>query len=255
MIFPGRLIRIGEQDGTVIDAIVTRLAEQGYRLETPPNGYDRTLASLVKLFQSQHLDADGRPLLADGVVGPLSWGALFGATAIVAAGDGIASAALAVAISQIGQMEDPVGSNRGPMVDRYLASVGLDPGLFWCMAFVHFCFQTAAADRGIPSPFPKTGGCLDAWNRVKRNAPGRIVTKAEGIADPARIKPGLVFILDHGGGLGHTGFVRSIIGGALHTVEGNSNPDGSRNGIGVFDIKRRKITDAELKGFLDFTRH
>ncbi|OYY90695.1 MAG: hypothetical protein B7Y45_06935 [Sphingomonas sp. 28-66-16] len=150
-------------------------------------------------------------------------------------------------------MEVPLGSNRGPMVDKYLASVGLSPGLFWCMAFVHFCFKQAADTRGIANPFPKTGGVLAAWNKVKSASPARIVTAAQALADPARVKPGFVFILDHGGGLGHTGFVKEIQGGALRTVEGNSNPDGSRNGIGVFEINRRKLTEPHLKGFLDFT--
>ena len=44
------------------------------------------------------------------------------------------------------------------------------------------------------------------------------------------------------------------IGGALRTVEGNSNPTGSSNGIGVFELNRRNVMNADLKGFLDFTR-
>jgi hypothetical protein len=73
------------------------------------------------------------------------------------------------------------------------------------------------------------------------------------LANPALVKPGMVFILDHGSGLGHTGFVRQSVAGALITVEGNTNNDGTSNGIGVFELKRRKIIDASLKGFLDFT--
>lgn len=63
----------------------------------------------------------------------------------------------------------------------------------------------------------------------------------------------MVFILDHGGGLGHTGFVGQSLNGALVTIEGNTNNDGFNNGIGVFELKRRKIIDTLLKGFLNFT--
>jgi NAD(P)-dependent dehydrogenase (short-subunit alcohol dehydrogenase family) len=40
---------------------------------------------------------------------------------------------------------------------------------------------------------------------------------------------------------------------ALKTVEGNTNPTGSSNGLGVFELNRRKVMDPTLKGFLDFT--
>ena len=52
----------------------------------------------------------------------------------------LAAAALRYAQSQVGQREQPKGSNRGPMVDKYLASVGLQPGYAWCQAFVYWCY-------------------------------------------------------------------------------------------------------------------
>lgn len=254
MKYPGRIIKIGESDALIVSAIIAQLAKFGYSATPPSVAYDKGLASLVKLFQSQQVDAAGRPLVVDGTVGPLTWDALFGPPAAAApAAASIADAALLKAIAEINVMESPVGSNDGPRVRQFLASVGLPPGNFWCMAFVHWCFQEAAKDAGIVNPFPKTGGCLNAWNLVKRGSPKRIVSAAAAIANPALVKPGFVFILDHGGGFGHTGFVRDTTGGALRTMEGNSNPNGSRNGIGVFDLNRRKVTERELKGFLDFT--
>ena len=250
MNYPGRIIRRGEADGAVVRAIVARLDALGYRRDGADDAYDAALASVVKLFQSQHFDANRMPLKVDGTVGPMTWGALFG-SALIDRATGIAGAALAKAVTQIGVMEVPPGSNRGPEVDAYLASVGVPPGNYWCMAFVHWCFHQAA--NGGANPFPRTAGCIDAWNRVKKAMPDRILTKAQAIVDPALVRPGMVFILDHGGGLGHTGFVRHLSGGALATVEGNSNPNGSSNGIGVFGLNRRKIVDRELKGFLDFT--
>jgi hypothetical protein len=207
----------------------------------------------VRLFQSQNVDASGRPLGIDGEVGPFSWGALFGAMAITILPTGLAGAALGIAASQVGVMEDPLGSNRGREVDAYLDSVNCPRGSFWCMGFVHWCFMKAAEEKGVANPFPKTAGCLDAWNRVGRAQPARRITAQQALANPGLVRPGLVFILDFGGGAGHTGFVKQSLGGALRTIEGNSNDGGSRNGLGVFDLNRRKVTDRQLKGFLDFT--
>lgn len=152
-------------------------------------------------------------------------------------------------------MENPLGSNRGVMVDLYQTTTGLKlppgkgHGYFWCMAFVYWCFKQA----GGTTAFPKTAGCLDAWSKVKNKSPNKIITRAAALANPTLVKPGMVFILDFGGGAGHTGFVRQSAGGALKTVEGNTNSNGSSNGLGVFELNRRKIIDKSLKGFLDFT--
>jgi hypothetical protein len=252
MNYPGRLIKVGEADKNIVRAIASALAARGYPSTSPAGVYDEAFKALVKQFQSQNVDESGRPLEVDGKVGSMTWGALFGAPEIAATATGIALAALGTAVSQLGVMEVPLGSNRGPMVDQYLRAAGAAPGNYWCMAFVYWCFAQAASATGIANPFPKTAGCLDAWARVRKSQPSRIVSRAAAFADPSLVRPGQVFILDHGGGLGHTGFVRQSFGGPFRTVEGNSNPTGSRNGLGVYELNRRKIADPSLKGFIDF---
>lgn len=138
--------------------------------------------------------------------------------------------ALKVAISQLGVQEEPKGSNRGPQVDRYLASVGLGPGYSWCMAFVYWCFREA----GVASALLTTGGVLRQWNE----RPKLRVTKP---------RPGDIFIMDYGKGLGHTGIVERVEGDQIHTIEGNTNDEGSREG---FEVCRRVRPIAKCKGFL-----
>jgi peptidoglycan hydrolase-like protein with peptidoglycan-binding domain len=253
MDYPGKVQKIGRADPDAVRAIVLRLSQQGYPTQSPDGVYDTALAGVVSLFQSQHVDAARRPLKVDGQVGPLTWGALFDVEPAAPAATGLAGAALEIASTQVGVMEHPPGSNAGPQVNAYLASVGVSPGHFWCAAFVNWCFQQAAHENGFDNTFPVTAGCLDAWNHVKAATPRRILTAAAARADPSRVKPGLVFILDHGGGLGHTGFVAGQAGGALQTIEGNSNDNGSRNGVGVFALNRRSVMETDLKGFLDFS--
>lgn len=253
MQYPGHIVKLGEPDPAIVVALKQALSARGYQPASMAGVFDTDLKSLVSLFQSQNGDIEGRPLKADGIVGPLTWGTLFGAQSAAAAANSVASAALAVAIGEIGTLEVPLGSNRGPKVDIYQRTAGLHvpPGYFWCMAFVYYCFETASP--GAANPFPKTAGCLDAWNKVSAATPKRILSRARAIADPTLVRPGMVFILDFGNGYGHTGFIRSVTGGALRTVEGNSDPAGSNNGTGVFDLNRRSVMDAKLKGFIDFT--
>lgn len=253
MKYPNRIVKLGEADPAVIAAVRKQLAARGYAIPASSAGFDPTLKSLVKLFQSQNADVNGAPLKIDGELGPLSWGSLFGVKPVAAPSKSAAAAALATAIGEIGMMEVPPGSNSGPRVNQYLASTGLGGGFFWCMAFVHWCFREGAKGIGVANPFPKTAGCIDAWNRVKKATPGKLITKAQAQANPALVKPGAVFILDFGKGQGHTGIVKANSGGALVTIEGNSNPTGSSNGVGVFELNRRSVMSKDLRGFINFT--
>jgi hypothetical protein len=60
---------------------------------------------------------------------------------------------------------------------------------------------------------------------------------------------GDIFIMDFGGGKGHTGFVTQVIGDRIQTVEGNSNDEGSREG---FEVCRKPggRSISSCKGFL-----
>lgn len=143
-----------------------------------------------------------------------------------------------VAITQIGQEEVPRGSNWGtkdkPAVIHYLDSVGIDFPASWCMAFVYWCVNKA-----MPvNPLIHTGGVLRQWNEI--NPKHKHATPL----------PGDIFIMDHGHGLGHTGFVESIEGDVIHTIEGNTNDTGSREG---YEVCRRIRKTNTCKGFIRLT--
>jgi hypothetical protein len=146
--------------------------------------------------------------------------------------------ALKTAISQVGVKEDPLGSNAGPKVNEYLASVHLPPGNFWCAAFVYWCFQQAANKAGVHNPLFQTGSVLKQWSASSLN---RSYTP----------DPGDILILDYGGGHGHMTLIENVDGENLHTIEGNGSTDGSRNGTEVVRHIRH-IRDAKVKGFLRF---
>jgi hypothetical protein len=259
--FPGRILRRGERDAGVVRTLQAALAQAGYG-PFRDGAFDAAMTAAVRRFQAQHVDASGRALVIDGEVGSFTWAALFPQPlpTPASAPSTLMLQTLAIAGSQVGQMEAPPLSNRGPQVDAYLRAVGIDPehsssdGRNWCMAFVYWSFQTASRSLGDANPLPKSAGCLDHWNRAARVAGARRIPRAEAYADAALIKPGLVFILDLGAGHGHTGIVeRAMEGGRLVTIEGNTNNDGSRTGVGVFRLQRRKLSDKSLKGFVDYS--
>lgn len=135
-----------------------------------------------------------------------------------------------VAIGELGKEEKPHGSNWGPEVYKYLQSVGITFPASWCMAFVYWCFEKA----GGPLPY-RSGGVLNVWNHTdpefKKSKP----------------QPGDIFIQDHGKGLGHTGIVEKVEGLNIHTIEGNTNDTGSREG---YEVCRRVRTIKSCIGFI-----
>jgi hypothetical protein len=165
-----------------------------------------------------------------------------------AGGKTLAALALQVAQGQVGQCEKPIGSNSGPMIDEYLNAVGLHPGYAWCQAFMYWCYQQAAQQLKGANPVVKTGGALDCWHKT---AVQFKITQAEAVKSPALLNPGFQFILSLGNGAGHTGLIEKMEGTILHTIEGNSNNNGSREGYEVVRHQRH-ISDKLIVGFVRY---
>jgi hypothetical protein len=125
------------------------------------------------------------------------------------------------------------GDNRGQMVEHFLRSVSLPPGLPWCAAFVHHVGHSAHYDHLTKQsswPLPATGSCealarAARANGVLRDEPhvgdifllySRLQRRfihtgiVVGVQDEERV---------------HLRHVHSCV-----TVEGNTNNDGSANG-------------------------
>ncbi len=259
MRYPGRLIKQGEQDASVVRALKDQLnkalALQGKaRLDVNDSNFGPKVKQAVQLFQARHVDPEGRPLKPDGVVGAITWGALFGADSVPAAdeaSDAFLGAVLAVALAEEARKvrEVPPKSNRGPAVEAYLDSVDLRGGNAWCCAFTYWCFEQAARQQGRANPMVRTAGCLDHWNGAPDKGARRIV-KDDAINNPDLLHPGMVFIMDFGGGKGHTGFIVAVRGGMIDTVEGNTNISLGREGDGVYRLTR-KLSEIN-KGYIDY---
>lgn len=152
----------------------------------------------------------------------------------------LAEKAIEVATGCLSVRETPPKSNRGPEVDAYLRSVGLDPtaGHFpWCAAYVSWCVREAMLSFEGPAQFRFSASALGI---AERNP--HLVMKAPD-------ETPCIFVVDHGAGKGHCGFVAGLLpDGRLHSFEGNTNagpsaPEHDRDGDGVYERMDRRPED------------
>jgi hypothetical protein len=178
-----------------IEALVQRLTSP----TTPaPSGFDATLASASAVEGST-----ATPLTPAGAFLPPTVG--------LQPASGAGPAALAVAGLELGQGEEPPGSNDGARIGVYRSAVaGAYQGAPWCGYFVSW----AAAQAGAPIGFQGEGlgsvEGIEAWAR----ATGRLL--------PAGVQPQPGDLILYGGR--HIGIVESVNpDGSLTTIEGNHN--------------------------------
>ncbi|MGC3965294.1 MAG: CHAP domain-containing protein [Rhodocyclaceae bacterium] len=261
MQYPNHVVKVGEADAAIVKALKKQLNlmlvpgdDENLRLDPQDPNFGPKMKRAVKLFQARHVDNAGRPLKQDGEVGSLTWEALFGAQTVTASenASGLLAEVLKVAAAEEAKKvrEQPRNSNRGPQVDLYLRSVGLDPGYSWCCAFVYYCFEEAAKKLRRANPMVRTGGCLKHWQDAPKKGAARIAA-AQAFNNPALLRAGMIFIMDHGKGLGHTGLIESVSGGLLTTIEGNTDASLTREGGGVYRLVR-KVADIN-KGYIDYS--
>lgn len=136
-------------------------------------------------------------------------------------------------------VREATGQNDGPMVAYILSRVDMPEGLAWCGALVYTAFELAGVQ--LPGE-PRSYAWSPTWTASRviwRASDTRTRTQSE--AQPG---PGDVFSIwfSRLGRVGHVGIVRDWQGDDrfLLTIEGNTNPGGSRDGDGVYASRRLK---------------
>lgn len=167
----------------------------------------------------------------------------------------IARRALADALTpEVLSIRESGGNNRGRWVKAILQAVGLAQGNPWCMAFIILRLVKAAAALGLAlfPGLPKTGSTVAfAYWAYKRGwfCP---ISKVE--ENPELAMPGdLVFFsfskyrASRWRGIAHVGIIREVHPWGFLTVEGNTGPEGGRDGDGVY-LKSRDWDEIGAKG-------
>lgn len=152
--------------------------------------------------------------------------------------------------------------NDGPEVERFLAHVGLQKGAPWCAAFVSYCLHKAGY-----TDAPRSGWSPDYFPKEKRIWENTRTVVTSKLVTSNLFRSGDLFGIWYAnlGRIAHVGFIdvpngtvtsyesrvtsaktteslirtsylepRTSQTDMLVTVEGNTNDNGSREGIGVF---------------------
>ena len=78
MKYLNRYIKVGEANAEIVIEIQKKLNTLGIVSIVEDGIFDSITKSAIKLFQSMSTDSHGNPLVADGIVGAITWEALFG---------------------------------------------------------------------------------------------------------------------------------------------------------------------------------
>jgi len=129
----------------------------------------------------------------------------------------------------VGTEEQPLGSNRGLLIDRWNHRVGAPLGSFWCASFVSAMTRDFALANDITFPLSPSASCDDWLMQARRKnclssypAPGAL---------------GLILSPSNSNDATHIFVLGPKTGDVYPSVEGNSNSGGSRNGYSVAERK------------------
>lgn len=123
--------------------------------------------------------------------------------------------------SQIGVRE--VGNNGGEIVGQYQKTTGNRSGDSWCASFVKWVYLQCGIN------LPINGAAKSCFNKN-----GLIYYQNKFLEEP---RPGDIFTIYSTSEkrICHTGLYRGYYNSRIYTtIEGNTNDNGSSNGIGVF---------------------
>jgi hypothetical protein len=153
------------------------------------------LAGTTSLGYSSQLQS------ADGVVG----------SSLGAPGESAGARIVAIAESQLGQTEQPPGSNESPAIAQYrTATEDATPGAPWCAYFASWAARQAGEPLGVQGQ--GIGDVSDIWSWAQ--SAGRAIPNGPGVVP----KPGDLIVF----GGEHVGIVRGILpNGQIATIEGN----------------------------------
>ncbi len=126
-------------------------------------------------------------------------------------GGGPGGEIVAIAESQIGQAEQPPGSNESPAIAQYRsATAGAAPGEPWCAYFASWAAQQAGEPIGAQGQGLGSVSAIWSWAQ----SAGRAVANGPGVVP----KPGDLIVF----GGEHVGIVKGVLAnGQIQTIEGN----------------------------------
>jgi hypothetical protein len=132
-------------------------------------------------------------------------------SAPASSGESLGGRIVAIAETQLGQTEQPPGSNESPAIAQYRsATEGAMPGAPWCAYFASWVARQAGEPLGAQGQ--GLGSVSEIWSWAQST--GRAVLNGPGVVP----KPGDLIVF----GDEHVGIVRGVLpNGQIETIEGN----------------------------------
>jgi len=130
-----------------IQAIQHELARKGFDPGVIDGIWGHRTERAVRLYQASH------GLLVDGIVGPITWKALFGTDSIDSEWDNPAIPWFQEARRLMG-IKERVGPGSEPKIIEWARSAGIaynDDDIPWCGLFVAHCISSTLGDESLPS--------------------------------------------------------------------------------------------------------
>jgi len=200
-----------------VESVMARVAELQSALRPQPVQVAQTVSSPTVENASQFASLLSSAQTATPAPGAVAAGAVPGAAA-----GGLAARMVALAQAEVGQAEQPPGSNDSPRIAEYRSATAGAPGPGpWCAYFVSWLAKSA----GVP-----LGNAGQGFGRVDDvYAWAQSAGKANPAGSGVPPKPGDLIVWDE-----HIGIVESVgADGSIQTIEGNSSDAVSRRRYGA----------------------
>jgi len=197
-----------------LDVTIARVAQLETAFSQPVATAATTVTTSTTSPAVSGTTTTGSTTFANQLQGALSTG---GVQSVPGTGGG-SGAIVQIAEAEVGQAEQPPGSNNSARIAQYRSAVqGSAAGEPWCAYFASWVARQAGAPLGAQGQgFGYVG---DIWNWAQQN--GRAVTNGAGVVP----SPGnLIIFGDH-----HVGIVEKVLpNGSIQTIEGNYSDQVSR---------------------------
>ena len=184
----------------------------------------------VKAFQTQNL------LPADGVVTATTFALLAkpmtdALRPIAMAGSALGDRVAAYARQHLAQQPRELGGqNLGPWVRLYMKG-NEGPDWPWCAGFACFMLEQACSVADTTAPIVSSFSSSELATQARER---EMLVKGNNSADKNRVGPGSFFLVPgNETAYRHVGIVESVEGDVFHTIEGNTNDEGTSNGYEV----------------------
>ncbi|MDF1503563.1 peptidoglycan-binding protein [Roseisolibacter sp. H3M3-2] len=134
------------------------------------------------------------------------------------------------------------GQNMGPWVRMYMDG-NQGKAWPWCAGFATFVLRQAARTLGVKPPVVRTFSC----DVLAGSAQGAQCLVGASVPGPRDVTPGSLFLVKRThGDWDHVGIVSAVERDVFHTIEGNTNDSGDREGYEVC----ARVRNYEKKDFV-----